>query len=147
MTYTLYSTVFHSFFANSFHIFLCIFKVECELFQIKHKNYSLSLKRDSLTIIKFLKIYGTKTVAMARCIRLKTVCNESQGGSGRWYTFGIGLGLWRPMFFCLLILLSSLISMFSVSAKLSTICTQCLYEQAKRGEMFVSLERKNLQKN
>jgi hypothetical protein len=48
----------------------------------------------SLTIIKFLKIYGTKTVAMARCIRLKTVCNESQGGSGRWYTFGLGLGLW-----------------------------------------------------
>jgi hypothetical protein len=31
------------------------------------------------------------------------VGNENQGGSGRWHTFGIGLGPWRPMFFYLLI--------------------------------------------
>ncbi len=32
---------------------------------------------------------------------LKLVCNENQGGSGRWHTFGIGLGPWRSMFFWL----------------------------------------------
>jgi hypothetical protein len=29
------------------------------------------------------------------------VCNENQGGLGRWHTFDIGLGPWRSMFFCL----------------------------------------------
>jgi hypothetical protein len=49
---------------------------------------------------------------------LKAVCNENQGWPGRWHTFGIGLGPWRSMFFCLLILLSSLISMyFNVEGK------------------------------
>ncbi len=30
---------------------------------------------------------------------LKVVGNENQGGSGTWHTFGIGLGLWRSIFF------------------------------------------------
>jgi hypothetical protein len=34
---------------------------------------------------------------------LKVVGNENQGRSGRWHTFGIGLGPWRSMFFYLLI--------------------------------------------
>jgi hypothetical protein len=38
-----------------------------------------------------------------KSIKLKVVCNENQGGSGRWHTFGIGIGSWRSMFFWLLI--------------------------------------------
>jgi hypothetical protein len=37
--------------------------------------------------------------------QLKVVGNENQGRSGRWHTFGIGLGPWRSMFFYLLIYL------------------------------------------
>jgi hypothetical protein len=48
---------------------------------------------------------------------LKVVCNKNQGGSGRWHVFGIGIGSWRSMFFCRLILLSSLFLCISVSAK------------------------------
>jgi hypothetical protein len=43
---------------------------------------------------------------------LKVACNENQVGSGRWHTFGIGIGSWRSMFFRLLILLSYLFYVF-----------------------------------
>jgi len=43
---------------------------------------------------------------------LKVVCNEKEGGPGRGQTFAIGLGAWRLRYVCLLILLSSLISMY-----------------------------------
>ncbi len=47
---------------------------------------------------------------------LKVVGNEEEGGSRRWQMIGIGLGLRRSRFVCLLILLSSLILFISVSA-------------------------------
>jgi hypothetical protein len=42
-------------------------------------------------------------------LKLKVVCNENQGGSGRWHKFRIGLRPWRLRFVSRLILLSSLI--------------------------------------
>jgi hypothetical protein len=48
---------------------------------------------------------------------LKVVGNEKEGGSGRWQTIGIGLGLRRSIFFWLLILLSPLFQCISPSAK------------------------------
>jgi hypothetical protein len=55
-------------------------------------------------------------ITYRKSITLKVVCNENQGGSGRWHTFGIGLRLWRSRFVCLLTLLSSLTLRISVSA-------------------------------
>jgi hypothetical protein len=47
---------------------------------------------------------------------LKVDGNEKEGGSRRWQMIGIGLGLRRSRFVCLLILLSSSILCISVSA-------------------------------
>ena len=33
----------------------------------------------------------------------KVVCNDKEGGPGRWQTFAIGLGQWRSSYVCLLI--------------------------------------------
>jgi hypothetical protein len=47
---------------------------------------------------------------------LKVLSNEKEGWSGKWQMIGIGLGLRRSSFVCLLILLPSLILCISVSA-------------------------------
>ncbi len=64
---------------------------------------------------QLLEVQDVHTVPGSKKAKLSTekdtflvvVCNENKGGSGRWYTFGIGLGSW----------LSSLIQCISVSAK------------------------------
>ena len=61
-------------------------------------------------------------------LALKVVGNEKEGGSGKWQIIGIGLGLRRSMFVCLLILLSSLTLCISVSTKKSIINRQCRQE-------------------
>ncbi len=69
-------------------------------------------------------------------IYVPVVCNENQGGSGRWHTFGKGIDTWRSMFFCLIILLSSFnFSVFPFSPSKSQFLGNDPNEQTKRGKL------------
>ncbi len=83
---------------------------------------SMTYRYMALCLQNWRKIYSFGMKINKCCFRsvniiiLKIVCNENQGWSGRWHTFGIGIGSRRSMFFWLLILLSSLFYCISVSA-------------------------------
>ncbi len=70
--------------------------------QLYYDNFGNFLRRIAFALVSTV-LYG---------VILKVVCNENQGGSGRWHTFGICLGPWRWRFVCCLILLSSLFSIY-----------------------------------
>jgi hypothetical protein len=67
----------------------------------------------------------------------KVVCNENQGGWRKWRMSGKGIEPWRSSFICLLILPSSFLWCFSVSAK-SIINRRCSHEQTNGANCFMS---------